>query len=414
MTIEILSKELREIVIKNIVGQAVSGENFFNRSKEIRKIRRAIESGSHILISAPRRVGKTSILFHIRDNLGENFYPVYIITESIESENDYFKRLFNEVIKSDFIGSGAKLSKSISNFVHTCINKVKGIEVGGIGGLEFAEGKDVDYRNEFINLIKSVYFEEDERILIMVDEFPQTVENIINKEGENKAVHFLQSNRVIRHEPELKDKIQFIYTGSIGLENIVSRLESMNLINDLNAVHINPLSKDDAAKLIHALLAYYRNLEHFSLSIENAQIEYLLNQIEWLIPFYIQLVIQEIYNVSVDEEYEEITNVVIDSAFKQMLGNRNHFEHWQTRLRKAFKKEEYKFAQGLLNLMAENMTITSSRIGHLAEEKGIEESYKTIVRALVYDGYINNNDDPTVYRFNSPVLRMWWFRNVTN
>ena len=42
------------------------------------------------------------------------------------------------------------------------------------------------------------------------------------------------------------------------------------------------------------------------------------------------------------------------------------------------------------------------------------EDYKDIVVSLVYDGYINNNENIKIYRFNSPILRMWWRKYVAN
>jgi len=43
-----------------------------------------------------------------------------------------------------------------------------------------------------------------------------------------------------------------------------------------------------------------------------------------------------------------------------------------------------------------------------------EDEAKEIIHSLVYDGYINNNDDVKIYRFNSPILKMWWYKNVAN
>jgi len=55
--------------------------------------------------------------------------------------------------------------------------------------------------------------------VLMVDEFPQTIENIVRNSNEQAAIQFLQSNREIRQNPALSQHLQFIYTGSIGLEN---------------------------------------------------------------------------------------------------------------------------------------------------------------------------------------------------
>jgi uncharacterized protein len=40
----------------------------------------------------------------------------------------------------------------------------------------------------------------------------------------------------------------------------------------------------------------------------------------------------------------------------------------------------------------------------------LQERYRSIVEILVYDGYITNTGNPELYRFNSPVVRMWWLK----
>jgi hypothetical protein len=97
-----------------------------------------------------------------------------------------------------------------------------------------------------------------------------------------------------------------------------------------------------------------------------------------------------------------------------MLELRNCFEHWHTRLRKAFKKKEYSFAKELLNGISHSENITGEEIFNLGQKLNVTGTYKDIVNSLVYDGYINNNDNPRVYRFNSPLLKMWWRKNVAN
>ena len=80
----------------------------------------------------------------------------------------------------------------------------------------------------------------------MIDEFTQTLENIIRKEGEDNAIHFLQSIRECRFDGVIKDKVLFIYTGSIGLENVANRLSAIDLVSDLDSVKVSPLSRINA------------------------------------------------------------------------------------------------------------------------------------------------------------------------
>ncbi|CAN2043320.1 ATP-binding protein [Candidatus Magnetomoraceae bacterium gMMP-1] len=383
--------------MRNIVGQAVSGDDFFDRPKEIKKLWKAISSGSHVLISAPRRVGKTSILFYLRDNPKKDYYFIYIITESINNENEFYKRIFKEIIESDFISRWEKFARNTSDFTRNILDKIKSFQGIELNKINF------DYKESFINLLESLQINEN--LVIMLDEFPQTIENISNTEGEDSAVHFLQGNREIRHNTKIKN-VQFIYTGSIGLENIVSNLNSINLINDLNSLIILPLSVKDAKKLIQNLL------KDMDFNMYSEQIQYLLDKIEWFIPFYIQLFIYEIDNLCIDEDLTEITNATIDDAFDLMLKHRGYFEHWQIRLREAFKKQEYNFAEALLSQLSEKAEFSSNEILDMAVKHDVQADYKGIIRCLIHDGYINNNDDPGIYRFNSPILKTWWYRNV--
>ena len=104
----------------------------------------------------------------------------------------------------------------------------------------------------------------------------------------------------------------------------------------------------------------------------------------------------------------------MNQALDGMLKQRQHFEHWHTRLRGSLKGGEYNFVKELLNLISENNTIDSNEIFNLAVKYELESTFKNLVGTLVYDGYINNHDDAKVYRFNSPILRMWWRQNVAN
>ncbi len=80
--------------MRNIVGQPVSGTDFFLRKSITNLIYRRLDSGSNLFLAAPRRVGKTSIMYHLRDNPREGYAFIYIPTESVDSSELYFKRLF--------------------------------------------------------------------------------------------------------------------------------------------------------------------------------------------------------------------------------------------------------------------------------------------------------------------------------
>ena len=386
--------------MRNKVGNPARGEDFFIRKTLIDKAWDYIESGKHILIVAPRRVGKTSLMFHLLDNPKDNYPFLYLITESINNENEFFRRIVNKALKIDLV----KSSQKIITFLEKNMPSIKKV---GPDGIEFGVQEEHNYLEILTRILKSIS-SDGKKLIIMLDEFPETLENIIADDGEGAGRHFLQSNRELRQDPELADHIQLIYTGSIGLENVASRLNSTKNINDLSRLVIPPLSTEEAKTFINLLL------ENVPFTLSDSLINYILEKIEWLIPFYIQLILEALTYLQRNEKAETITEAMIDRSFNEMLKERNHFEHWHTRLRASFKGNEYNFLKELLNIASENNKITSKEIINLAVKYRLEDTYKDLLGALVYDGYINNNDDRNIYRYNTPVLRMWWRQNVAN
>ncbi|HPS30332.1 MAG TPA: ATP-binding protein [bacterium] len=376
--------------MKNVVGQVVTGEKFFNRKEDIRKLWEKIKSGSSVLLSAPRRTGKTSILYHIKDNPEEGYSIFYLDTESVDSCNEFFRKIYNHLLNE----SDEKLKVKIVEMVKSLGKKIE--EVGKTIKLG---DKELDYYEELVLLMKKPDF-KDQKIVIIIDEFAQTLQNIL-KDDEKKAVLFLEKNRSLRQNPEINKNIQFIYAGSIGLENIAESIDGSKYINDINSQILKPLTKQEAKELITFILDGEQ-------LINDEIMDYILQKLHEFVPYYIQIIIQEIH-----ESGFSGTTLEIDRIFEEIVKKRVYFEHWHTRL-KPYKSNEYKFAKKILNIASENEFVTSAVIYDKAVEFGVEEDYKAVVNALIYDGYINNDGKPSEYKFNSPLLKMWWCRNVAN
>jgi hypothetical protein len=241
---------------------------------------------------------------------------------------------------------------------------------------------------------------KDQKIVVIIDEFAQTLQNIL-KDDEKKAILFLEKNRSLRQNPEINKNIQFIYAGSIGLENVAGSIDGSKYINDINSQILKPLSRNEAKELIKFILDGEQ-------MINDETIEQILNKLHEFVPYYIQIIIQEIHETDFSGTTREINRI-----FEEIVKKRIYFDHWHARL-KSYKSNEYKFAKRILNIASENEFVTSADIYDKAVEFEVEEDYKTVVNALIYDGYINNDGTASEYRFNSPLLKMWWCRNVAN
>ncbi len=394
--------------MKNVIGIPARGENFYPRNREIKKILKALSEGANIQLAAPRRVGKTSILMYLLDNnLDENQY-LYLDTEAVNDSNSFFKKIYFEIIKSKCIGGSDRVMEQLKIASNNFLKKIKGFKVGGTG-IEFSENEDLDFYEELTNLLKGIELEKG-RIMLMIDEFPYTINNILEtSEDETEAITFLQKNRSLRQDPGINSKIQFIYTGSIGLNTTVENINATSLINDVMSIKVDTLDINEAQDLVNRILNY----EVKTISKEN--LEYLLKRIEWLTPFYIKLIIKEIIDIMKDEE-TVITDSLVNDAFQEIIDfrNNNYFEHYYSRLHGFFNDSEFDFIIDTLNYIVNNNTASKNEIFNIATKHSMQKKFRNLLHTLIYDGYIHSNDGGDSYRFNSPILKLWWKKYVSN
>ena len=312
-----------------ITGQVARGENYWDRPYLMEDVKDIIESGGDILLVAPRRVGKTSLMYRILDTMNEEYIVIYVDTEAKQSVDGFWEKLFSELMDDEFVATLKNRSTALWNKI-----------------------------------------------------------------------------RSIRQNEKVSSKVIFIYAGSIGLESVVGHINASKYINDLTNITIPPLDKDDAKRFtIH--LCYSNGIE-----IAESEVEYLLDKIQWCIPFYIQLIVQEIKRLYRREPKVDLK--VIDRAVEKVLESRKDFAHWVERL-KTLPSQENRYAKELLTLISKDGSAQTSQLQNLATKHQLNESEaKSVINALVYDGYINNSENPRIYRFNSPLLQIWWYRNVAS
>src|SRR5665647_486465 len=149
--------------MKITTGQAARGDNFFKRPILINKLWRKIDSDSSIIISAPRRVGKTSLMRYIEDNPKEKYYIIYVITESVYNENKYYKEIVKAILNCDSIKKRDKVINSIKDLAK---NIFKSIDEVGIDSIKFTKNIELDYYEKFIEIMRSIDL-EGHKLIIM-------------------------------------------------------------------------------------------------------------------------------------------------------------------------------------------------------------------------------------------------------
>lgn len=384
------------IHFNTVVGAVAEGDGYLGRPRLIRKFWKHIAAGEHLLMAAPRRVGKTSFMRDVESHAEPGFHPIYLIVESVAEERELFRKLYAKAL--EMVSSKAELSAKLS----TLWKRLK-LDVT-TEGLKITAA-DRDGFNDLLTLLKGL--PDKEHFVFLVDEFSQAVENVRKKHGAEAAIALLHKMRELRQDPHVAKRVSFVFAGSVGLEQIVGKLNSSHAINDLLAFDLPPFTSKEA----HALID--RILEGSGVVMSDGVRDHLLTKLVWLIPFFIQVVLNEVEEILNDEDAESITMKVIDQAFTKALAKRNYYDHWHQRLSILFDTADRRFAKELLNLCSGGKPVAMDKIHDLGASKHkLPDTYMDVVRSLLHDGYLVRGSETRTLRFASPLLMRWWAQTI--
>ena len=391
-------------------GRAAVGEDRYLRRKPVESnIWLKIKRGEDVLLAAPRRSGKSSVLKYLEGNPQGGYLVKYKSVQSVDTANEYFKQICKLLLEDDSVFGFYKAHfEKAKGAVKKFVSKIRGISVDGI---EIDPYEKVDYFAECKNLLKALP-QDFETVLLLIDEFPDAVSNI-SSQNKVDGIRFLQLIRELRQD--LNDvRLQFVYSGSIGLGNVVKKLNRIDLINDIVNIKLPPLSRTEAKDMIGRLVQGLKT-DFPTFEIPGKLMDYILDKESWHIPYYLQIIVDELFESC--KENQNIPNKQnVDQTIHKIITDRyrfqDYFENWKTRLRHAFDAHEYNCAVEILNIVAGQGSIDSDIIHDISIRHEVQDA-KSITDVLEYDGYLSK-DSGTLYRFNSIILKEWWYLNVAS
>ena len=224
--------------------------------------------------------------------------------------------------------------------------KLKSLTVGS-ASVTIDNASVPESRFQFERLLGALRLPNSKKLVVMIDEYPEVIENVCNDFGEKSAVEFIQGFTDIRKNPNLAGRVQFIVTGSIGLEEVVAKLKKTQLIADLKPVYVEPLTSDEGRELVLSLVA---GLEF---EIGDEEVSHLLSLIGWITPYYVQIFVSELKDLTYDSPGISIDSSHLSSATSKIVKKDLYFSHWRERLDSILLPDDRALAVHVLTALSE-------------------------------------------------------------
>ena len=395
-------------ILKNTVGRPVSGGNFFDREQERARIWRYLET-DNLLLLAPRRVGKTSLMKKLIDGAEANgFRAAYLSVSDVRHEITFVEKLYQAVASLD--GGGKVVQRIADSSLGRLVKKIRKVEFLG-ATVEFHD----DAAEQWADLGKALaraLADLDEPWVLMVDELPVFVNSLVRRdESGSSARNFLNWFREVRQTQSEEALVRWVLAGSIGLDTVASRLNLGDTINDLRLVHLGPFSAETAESFLVALATSY------GFTLDKPVRQRILERIGWPIPYYLQLVFAELRTMWTDSG-KPPTVTQVDESIEILLSpaKKAYFDYWRQRIQAELGKPDSDFALDLLNVAAQSTVgVSASILGqvlsqHIQDPDDRSERLRYLLDILNSDGYLVEEDGK--YQFRSVLLRDFWRTRV--
>ena len=378
-------------------GQLVSS-NVIGRDLLIRKLWAALEQQS-VVMTAERRIGKTSVLQKMQAEPPTGWTPVFQDLEGFASATDFATSVYRTVQRH--LSSKNRLAQRANEL----LNSLGGAEVGGMITLKLPQQAEVKWQDLLMRSVEDLVNEQPKgsRLLFLWDEMPYMLTNIRNGEGEETALQILNVLRSLR---QTHRGFRMLMTGSIGLHHVLTSLErradAKAGLNDMYDVEVPPLEPFYAQELTRKLFEGER-LEVTDLDATAREVA----RVSDGFPFYIHYIVR-----ALKDEGGTVEPGRVESAVEKQLTDASdpwELRHYRDRLSSYYGADEETVLY-LLDELAVREEPAGARalLAHLKTLGSYDdlEHVRALLTRLAQDHYLVRGADG--YRFRFTLIQHWW------
>ncbi len=387
------------------VGNPAIGDDFIDREKEIAQILEALKKDSVLLI-APRRFGKTSIMRRMeKEFIEQDIISVFLEVEDVYTPQRFVSEIVMGLVENEKINKKTVLISSLKKGFQWFKENIEELEIP-VFKAKLRSSIEADLKEDWLEKsgqIFDIIRGTDANIYFIIDEFPIAIKNMEPKEGE-KFLHWFRKLR------QVTKNLKFVVGGSVSIDRVVRDIGGVSTINDFKRVRIGGFQEKVALDIIEKVFSeegwnYKESLGEKILACAG----------EAYIPYFIAIMLsalKEEKDLRGGEIYEELIEKVYNHRILGSEG-KHYFEHYSQRLCVFYKGMggmEEKAARAILRKVCSvEYYPVNLAFGIFKHETRIDdyEKFIDLIADLSNDFYIEH-DPENGLKFYSKMLRDWW------
>jgi AAA+ ATPase superfamily predicted ATPase len=343
-----------------------------------------LTNGNHLLISAPRRVGKTSLVRRLVDDAHKAGWKALFLNVESEDSEISFLRVFVDGLKEQKNWFGKTKDSTFSKLGDLLQSMEVELKAESVGSMtvKWSQTKATDLKAQLLDLLRLMGDG-----LIVIDELPILLNRIAKSEnGKQRAESFLHWLRSFRQLPGVH--IRWVFCGSIGLDSFTERMGVVKTINDLYGFPLGAFTPEVADQFLEKL----GRDNNLPLSIDVRQ--EITRLTGWPLPYYLQLLFSKLKAIN---RLKGGTGIILPAdvapAFAQAAVHSN-LGTWMERLDEQLTVDDARLAKGILDLLSRqekgrkrSLLEQQLSTSHVPTE-AIKDKATQLLKMLERDGYL--------------------------
>lgn len=335
----------------------------------------------------------------------DDWMPLFCFVESVRHPVTCVEKIYLQAKKLEIQSKrGRRLNR-----IRKTYESIQGTEINGwtLPALR------TNWERLLRSLIEDIADNTDNRMLIMLDEFPTMISNILDQEGADLAMKFLDVLRELRQEYEPTDQIRFLLSGSIGLHLVVEDLKlnhnyKNNPTNNMDKKILSGMTRED----VRSMCRCYLDEENIHRP-NPGDFENRMSVATDGLPIFIQFVCERFQN----ERKQNVDADDIDRELRKMMDDPEieWFDDAAERIKNYYNKLKMRdLAYLILNQLSYITDFLSETdiIRHIETQLPVEndEMVKRALDLLRKDNYLirDTSTGQRRWRFRYELMRNWW------